>query len=706
MRAPVTTTIAFAGADRMDCRKNSGHTTRRPAVGTRSWLAFVASLLMAAGATGPAAAQKNDPKANPFPGRFPAPSLEGGVEWLNTSGEISLKELRGKIVILDFWTYCCINCMHVLPDLKYLEHKYPNELVVIGVHYAKFSNEKETENIRRAILRYEIEHPVVNDANGVIAEQYQFRSWPTLVVIDPDGNYVGSQPGEGTRELMDTVIGKLVEFHRGKGTLDETPVKFILERDRAQAGPLKFPGKLLVDQKNDRLYVSDSNHNRIVISTLEGQLVDVIGTGALGAKNGKYTEATFDHPQGMTLVDDTLYIADTENHLIRKVDLDQKVVSTLAGTGEQARTRVPGGVLRETALNSPWAITYLDGALYIAMAGPHQLWSHTLGTSRIGVFAGTGQEDILDGPREDCALAQPSGITTDGKRLYHVDSEGSAVRSVAVDRGGAVTTIAGAHDLPRGRNLFEFGDIDGKGNDARLQHPLGIVYHDKGLFVADTYNHKIKHVEIDSREVTTWLGSGNRGLGLDPVELSEPSDVAIAGGRMLIADTNNHRILSVDLETKRAEAFVIAGLQPPVESGVIERPEPTAELAKISEQAIAPAEALKIRLAFRLPEGFKLNKLAPQTCRITASGDQSLISPDNLSVKHEAEIIDDAAVWTIPLAAKSGGGTFELKVAYAYCRDGTGGVCRFDTARWEVPIRLAPDATEQAISLTVEPSSK
>jgi thiol-disulfide isomerase/thioredoxin len=690
----------------MDCRKNSEHSFRRPIAGHRSLLVFMAWLVMAAGATRPAAAQKNAPKANPFPGRFPAPALTGGVEWLNTTGEIDLKELRGKVVILDFWTYCCINCMHVLPDLEFLEKKYPNELVVIGVHYAKFSNEKETENIRRAILRYEIEHPVVNDANGVIAEAYQFSSWPTLVVIDPQGNYVGSQPGEGTREIMDMVVGKLVEFHRAAGTLDETPVRFILERERAKAGALKFPGKLLVDAEHGRLYVSDSNHNRIVISTLEGKLVDVIGTGALGAKNGKYAEATFDHPQGMALVDDTLYVADTENHLIRKIDLDRKIVATLAGTGKQSQVRVPGGTLRETALNSPWALTYLDGTLYIAMAGPHQLWAHTLGTSRIGVFAGSGREDIIDGSREDCALAQPSGITTDGKQLYHVDSEGSAVRSVAVDRGGSVTTIVGPHDLPRGRSLFEFGDIDGKGNDARLQHPIGLVYHDSGLFVADTYNHKIKWVDIAERTVTTWLGTGNRGLGLDPAELSEPSDVAIAGERMLIADTNNHRILTVDLETKRAEEFVIGGLQPPAEPEVSERSEPAVELVKVSEQAIAPSDNLKVRLAFKLPEGFKLNKLAPQTCRITASGDQELISGENLGVKHEAEIVDDTAVWTIPLAAKAGGGTFELKVAYAYCRDGTGGVCRFDSARWEVPVRLAPDATEQAVSLTVEPSSK
>ena len=128
---------------------------------------------------------------NPFPDRVRAPDgiLDGGKEWLNTTGPIGLKDLRGKIVVIDFWTYCCINCMHVLPDLKYLEQKYPNELVVIGVHSAKFTNEKESNNIRQAIMRHEIEHPVVNDAEMTIWGKFGVRSWPTLAIIDPEGFY-------------------------------------------------------------------------------------------------------------------------------------------------------------------------------------------------------------------------------------------------------------------------------------------------------------------------------------------------------------------------------------------------------------------------------------------------------------------------------------------------------------------------------------
>ncbi|MBL8848040.1 MAG: redoxin domain-containing protein, partial [Planctomycetaceae bacterium] len=322
----------------------------RLAAGT---IVFLLLALLWTSASAVAADGRPAPGENPFPGRVAAPSLDGGVEWFNTAQPIDIRELRGKIVLLDFWTYCCINCMHVLPDLKYLEQKYAKELVVIGVHYAKFNNEKDSENIRNAILRYDIEHPVVNDANGIIGQKYAFQAWPQLVLIDPEGQFVGFQTGEGIRDAFDTVIGKMVEFHRAAGTLDETPVRFDLERDTVAPGPLKYPGKVLADTAGGRLFISDSNHNRIVVSTFDGQLVSVIGSGEIGAADGDYTTATFDHPQGMAIVGDTLYVADTENHLLRTVDLIAQKVATLAGTGRQSQERKRGGALLKTALNSP-----------------------------------------------------------------------------------------------------------------------------------------------------------------------------------------------------------------------------------------------------------------------------------------------------------------------------------------------------------------
>ena len=633
------------------------------------------------------------PLENPFPNRFPAPSLDGGEAWLNTSGEISLKDLRGKVVLIDFWTYCCINCIHVLPDLKYLEQKYPDELVVIGCHSAKFDNEKDTEAIRRAIVRYEIEHPVINDSEMIVWRKMGARSWPTLILIDPEGNYCGYVSGEGNRELLDVIVEKLIVWHSAKGTLDKTPVRFDLERDRMKSGPLKFPGKLLADTNGDRLFISDSNHNRIVVSTLGGKLIDVIGNGQIGAKDGGYTEASFDHPQGMALDGETLYVADTENHLLRTIDLKTKKVSTLAGTGMQDRRRTQGGTLKSTALNSPWDLEIVDGTLFIAMAGPHQLWSHEIGTNDIGAFAGTGREDIIDGPLDQSALAQPSGISSDGKFIYVADSEGSSIRQVSVDPKGNVTTIVGAHDLPNGRTLFEFGDRDGVGSEARLQHPLGVHYSNGKVFVADAYNHKIKVIDVAKREVTTISGTGKTGTDLEPLQLHEPAGMTISGDTLYVADTNNHRLITIDMKTQKASNFEIVGLSEPARSvriSIGDKPD-KAQLLQVTPQKIAAGETVILAVDLQIPDGYKLNNLAPLRAKLFAKGKQPLIAEKHLGKSIKGKVDGETAVFAIPLAASEGSAQLQLSVTYSFCRGGVGGLCKLHTSRWLLPIAITTD---------------
>lgn len=643
---------------------------------------------------------------NPFPNRHPAPELEGGVEWLNTAGPISVKDLRGKIVLIDFWTFCCINCMHVLPDLAYLEKKYPKELVVIGVHSAKFDNEKETGNIRKAILRYEIEHPVVNDANMILWRKFGVNSWPSLVVLDPEGQYCGYVSGEGNRELLEKVIDRLIAYHKAKGTLDETPIRFDLERSKAKETALRFPGKLLIDEANRRMFVSDSNHNRIVVCSLDGKLIDVIGSSAIGNKDGSYDQAEFDRPQGMALVGDTLYVADTENHLLRTVDLQKKTVSTLAGTGEQSHTRPQGGPLKKTALNSPWDLTVVDGVLYIAMAGPHQIWAHKLGSDSLWQYAGSGREDITNGQLDHAALAQPSGIVNDGKSLYVVDSEGSAVRKISTEPkndlenpSGTVTTIAGTHDLPRGRSLFEFGDVDGIGDNARFQHPLGIALLDGALFVADSYNHKIRKVDLKSREVETWAGSGKPGNGLEPLEFEEPAGLVIFDRTMYVADTNNHRIIAIDMETKSAKEFEIAGLTPPASVESTSTAAIDVAAIEMELQEVAAGKQVAFQVDFALPSGFKLNPAFPTAARVKVDGTQSLLGDDQLKEKHPVETDQTTAKFAVPTAKTAGEATLLISITYGYCRDGKSGLCKVATATWKVPVTLKEGAKATVVKL-------
>jgi DNA-binding beta-propeller fold protein YncE len=495
----------------------------------------------------------------------PAPELEGGVAWLNTAGPIKLKDLRGKVVVLDFWTFCCINCIHTIPDLAKLEKKYPNELVVIGVHSAKFDNEKETESIRKAILRYEISHPVVNDANMRIWRAYRANSWPSLFVIDPEGNLIAGDSGEGLFDPLDQLVAKLIKQAKEKKTLNDKPIKFQLARF-AETGdsPLFFPGKVVADAAGKRLFIADSTHHRIVITDLEGKKIAVAGTGEAGKTDGPFTKAAFNDPQGMALAGDVLYVADRKNHLIRALDLKAQTVKTVAGTGVQGQDRNEGGPALKTGLNSPWDLLLNGDRLLIAMAGHHQIWSLDLSKGALAPFAGSGRENIKDGllrPRELRDLpnvsnfAQPSGLTSDGTTLYVADSEVSAVRALPLDGKGEVRTLVG-------EGLFEFGDVDGVGGKVRLQHALGVAYVGGKVYVADTYNSKIKVIDPKERSCKTLLGGEADGWLAGPV-FSEPGGLSYADGKLYVADTNAHRIRVIDLKTNTVSTLRLQGVEAP-----------------------------------------------------------------------------------------------------------------------------------------------
>jgi DNA-binding beta-propeller fold protein YncE len=483
-------------------------------------------------------------------GRVRAPDFTGADRWLNTAAPLTIEELRGRVVLLDFWTYCCINCMHIFPDLKYLEDKYRDQpLVVIGVHSGKFSQEKDPENIRQAVLRHNIAHPVAVDSAYKIWNAYTVRAWPTLILIDPQGYIVQTYSGEGHRADLDQAIGRLLEENRRSGTL-AAPLTFQAERAAFQSGVLEFPGKVLADAAGQRLFISDTNHQRVLVAGLDGAVRDVIGGGQSGLRDGTFAEAQFHQPQGLALSADgkTLYVADTENHALRGVDLAARKVTTLAGTGQQATEIMPGAAAaRQTALSSPWDLALVGERLFIAMAGPHQIWTYDPQARQVRVFAGTGREAAQDGPNERAGFAQPSGLASDGKVLYVADSEASSIRAVDARATGRTRTLAGSGDL------FGFGADDGVGSAARFQHPLGVALHGDTLFVADTFNHLIRAVDVKSGAVTRWLGTGRPEPGTaDAIGLAEPGGLSVAGETLYVADTNNHRVLAIDIATRAA----------------------------------------------------------------------------------------------------------------------------------------------------------
>jgi sugar lactone lactonase YvrE/thiol-disulfide isomerase/thioredoxin len=478
------------------------------------------------------------------------------LEWVNTDRPLRMADLRGRVVVLDFWTYGCINCMHVIPDLKRLEAKYADSLIVIGVHTAKFEHEGHTEHIRQIAQRYELEHPVVNDRDYLLWRAYGVQAWPTLAVIDPAGKVVGVQSGEGIYDLFDQIIGSLVAEFEAQGMLDRNPLDLGLERLGVEGTPLRFPGKVLADSERRRLFIADSNHNRVVVADLDSFVVQqVIGGLESGFADGDFESARFFRPQGMALGAEgkVLYVADTENHAVRAVDLENGRVETVAGTGRQTRS-YPGRAGRgtEVALNSPWDVERVGDYLYVAMAGSHQLWRLDLLTGVVKPWAGSGREGINGGPLGSASLAQPSGLTTDGERIYFADSEASAIRAADLEHGGRVRRFVG-------KGLFDFGDVDGVGDRARLQHPLGVAFNpDDGLlYVADTYNSKIKVVDPRRREARTFLGEGYGHRDGRHPQFYEPGGVDVAEGKLYVADTNNHAVRLVDLETGETSTLAL-----------------------------------------------------------------------------------------------------------------------------------------------------
>jgi DNA-binding beta-propeller fold protein YncE len=480
--------------------------------------------------------------------RLPAGELTGGVAWLNTKKPLTLEDLRGRIVLLDFWTLCCINCIHVIPDLAKLEAKYPGILVVLGVHTPKFENEKKTESISKAILRYDIKHPVINDADMKIWRRYGVGQWPTLILIDPEGNYYGRVSGEGNFKILDQHIAKLAEEYKGKKMLKETPIDFELIKEKDH-GPLNFPGKVLADASSNRLFIADSTNNRIVITDLAGKKIAVAGAGKEGLKDGSFDEAQFSDPQGMALDGETLYVADRKNHSIRALDLKKKTVRLVAGTGTQSHFRGEGGAAKKIGLNSPWDLLLHDGRVFIAMAGHHQIWTYDILNAFVSPYAGDGAENLGDGALAESSFAQPSGLASDGKTLYVADSEISAIRSLPLNGMGAVKTIVG-------EGLFEFGDKNGVGKAVRLQHALGVQYRDNKLYVADTYNSKIKLIDPVKRSCETFIGDGSTKTFFEPAGLS------FGGDKLYVADTNNHRIQVIDMKTRKIETLVLSGVNP------------------------------------------------------------------------------------------------------------------------------------------------
>ncbi|GJR52652.1 protein suppressor of quenting 1, chloroplastic isoform X2 [Tanacetum coccineum] len=509
------------------------------------------------------------------------PEFPSKLDWLNTVPLQLRRDLKGKVVLLDFWTYCCINCMHVLPDLEFLEKKYKDmPFTVVGVHSAKFDNEKDLEAIRNAVLRYGITHPVVNDGDMYMWRELGINSWPTFAIISPTGKLIAQLAGEGRRKDLDDFVEAALLFYGRRKLLDSTPVPLRLEKDndpRLSKSPLKFPGKLAVDVFNKRLFISDSNHNRIVVTDLDGNfLLQVGSTGEEGLRDGNFDNAMFNRPQASSrrtfqfiifsklsglaynATKNVLYVADTENHALRVIDFVNESVQTLAGNGTKGSDYKGGGKGTSQARYNIISFLIISAHLHIyyvvkvdcihCNGRTASIWVHS--THRwtfTRAFSGDGFEETFWSSSLTTSFAQPSGLSLspDVKEAYIADSESSSIRALNLKTGGSRLLAGG--DPVFSDNLFKYLSpslqaltiliIDYYSLEIMTELVLKYFFNIRWASYVEKmvdfcgrplYNHKIKKLDPTTKKVSTLAGTGKAGFkdGVASLaQLSEPAGI-------------------------------------------------------------------------------------------------------------------------------------------------------------------------------------
>ncbi|MEV6634364.1 NHL domain-containing thioredoxin family protein [Actinoplanes sp. NPDC051470] len=568
--------------------------------------------------------------------RVRAPELRGRA-WLNTGGAaVTLADLRGKIVLLDFWTFCCINCLHVLDELRPLEQKYGDVLVVIGVHSPKFEHERDPAALAAAVERYGVHHPVLDDVDMTMWQQYAAKAWPTLAVIDQHGYLVASMAGEGHAEGLSRLIDELV----GQGGLRVGDSPYVSPAPAETM--LRFPGKA-IELPDGNLLVSDSARHAVVS-------LDPTGQTEIRRFEGGFAE-----PQGLLLLPEKtaeiagydVIVADTVNHLLRGLKLDTGEVTTVAGSGRPWRSTVDDHAHDALAadLSSPWDLAWFDDKVIIAMAGIHQLWWFDPVRRTVGVYAGTTVESLRDGPIPDVWMAQPSGLSAAGDRLWIADSETSALRWI--ENGEMHTAV--------GQGLFDFGHVDGPAAEALLQHPLGVAaLPDGDVLIADTYNGAIRRYDPATRTVST-IDSG----------LAEPSDVLVTGaGEVLVVESGAHRVVRL---APGAVSSTVSG-----ERQRTERP-----------PSLLAAGEVTLDVIFTPAPGQKLDEQFGPSTRLTVSA-----SPPGL-------LVEGGGVTTQlsrRLVLAEGTGVLQVVAQAATCdADVEHAACHLTRQDWGVPIVVGSD---------------
>ncbi len=468
-----------------------------------------------------------------------------GLTWFNVPKPLSIGEVFGRLVILDFWTFSCINCLHILPSMRRIEKAFKDDVVILGIHSPNFPYERDPANVAKAIVRYQIEHPVVHDPEFKLWDAYGVKVWPTLILVSPDGQIFARQAGEPDGDKLLEVVGNAARKFKAQGKL--RPAATELTKPEKQNSVLLFPGKMkrLSYKGNQYWVVADTGHHQVVIFNDQGQQVQRIGRGAQSNLDGEYNRCAFDNPHGIACGEDVIYVSDLGSHLIRKIDLKTQTTSTIAGINRRGLTLTKESQGTDVGLASVFDMELVDDQLYFANSGTHQIGVIDVKTNMLKPLAGGGAKDILDGAARAAKLAQPSGlsVSADKKRLYFADSDNSAIRYLDLTDLSTVKTVVG-------RGMAESGRRNGGFASARFQHPMGISICKDFLIAADSFNATLRKLDLTKQTVENYA-EDFACLDEAPKPLLDPEGITWDGGdRLFVVDSNNHRILVYDLANK------------------------------------------------------------------------------------------------------------------------------------------------------------
>lgn len=486
-----------------------------------------------------------DTAAGLLDGKMPAPLFPEHSQWFNVTRPLTLRDLRGKVVLLVFWTDGCALSLGSLPKLKLLQSRYGNRLAIIGVHAPRYPVEHDLEQLQQTLREYAIDFPVITDHDYSISRAYGSNTWPGYALINPVGRFIGIRKGAAPLDYLSDLINLTLDRYDKKGIVDDKPLPIAKLATPNDKEPLLFPQALLAHQ--DRLYIADTGHHRILITDLNGKILDQIGSGVFGWQDGNYHSATMTYPVSIAKGEDkhTLYVAERYTNVVRRIDLKRRTISRVAGTNEIVATATDAGSAIKSRLNFPQGLYFLNGKLYIAMAGSRQIWQYDPKTGMLSHTAGNGQIGTRDGSFAESSFVQPHGLTSDGKLLFVIDSEGNSLRVLDFNKRRVIKLTGG--------DYTHFGDHTGPAPLTLFSRPTASLYLNKKLLVADTYNHSIKVIDLKRGKSSPLLLVDEKGHAFDKAIQS----MAIAGEKLFLLDTGNASIYAMYLNGHVAKHIIV-----------------------------------------------------------------------------------------------------------------------------------------------------